>query len=505
LYTVSKPADGPFTTTELWIITGPVLAASLLHAINMSTAYVALPNMQGNLSASPDQISWVITAFVVASAVGTVLTGWLSQRFGRRQVFLGAIIGFTVTSLLCAIATGLEQLVILRMIQGFVSAPLLPVSQAIMLDTYPKHRHGFAMSIWSMGMILGPVVGPTVGALLTEWYGWRYVFFMNVPMGLLALVGIFFTLPHSPKRRQGLDWVGVTSLIVAVVCLQMMLDRGERHDWFESLEIVIEGSVAALAFYIFVVHSLTADHPYINLSIFTDRNYVVGVCLIFVFGIAVFSSLFILPLFLQNVQDYPVLAAGWMVSMRGIGTAAAMLVGGMLANRVAAKYLILSGLACVATSAIFMTHWNADVSGHEIAILTMVNGFGVGIMWVTLTTVTFSTLAPVLRTEGAALFALIRAIGASMGTSIIVTILVRSTQVNYSELRDHINPFNESLQQPGAAAMGNLDFASGIAALQNLVASQAETIAYLNAFSFLVLVAFAAMPLVFLLKSPREN
>ena len=505
MYTVNKPANGPFTTAELVIITVPVLAASLLHAVNMSTAYVALPSMQGNLSASPDQISWVITAFVVASAVGTILTGWVSQRIGRRQLFLASIVGFTVTSLLCATSTSLGEVVVMRALQGFVSAPLLPVSQAIMLDTYPKHRHGFAMSIWSMGMILGPVVGPTLGAMLTEWYDWRYVFFMNVPLGLLALTGIFLTLPATPSRRHGLDWIGVISLILAVVCLQMVLDRGERLDWFESLEIIIEAAVAALALYIFVAHSLTASSPYINLSIFRDRNYVVGVCLIFIFGIAVFSSLFILPLFLQNVQDYPVLAAGWMVSMRGLGTMVAMLAGGVLAGRVSAKYLILSGLACVGISAIYMTGWNAEVSAAEIAWLTVINGFGVGIMWVTLTTVTFSTLMPEFRTEGAALFALIRAIGASMGTSVIVAILVRSTQVNYSELRDHINPFNESLHQPGAATMWELDVMTGVASLQKLVAAQAETIAYLNAFTFLVLVAFAAMPLVFLLKSPREQ
>ncbi|MDA0662537.1 MAG: DHA2 family efflux MFS transporter permease subunit [Proteobacteria bacterium] len=503
MYTVSKPADGPFTTSELVIITLPVLAASLLHAVNMSTAYVALPSMQGNLSASPDQISWVITAFVVASAVGTILTGWVSQRIGRRQLFLASIVGFTVTSMLCALSTSLGEVVLMRALQGFVSAPLLPVSQAIMLDTYPKRRHGFAMSIWSMGMILGPVVGPTLGAMLTEWYDWRYVFFMNVPLGLLAFVGIFLTLPATPSRRHGLDWIGVISLILAVVCLQMVLDRGERLDWFDSLEILIESAVAALAFYILIAHSLTAAAPYINLSIFRDRNYVVGVCLIFIFGIAVFSSLFILPLFLQNVQDYPVLAAGWMVSMRGVGTMIAMLAGGILAGLIPAKYLILSGLACVGVSAIYMTGWNAEVSAMEIAWLTMINGFGVGIMWVTLTTVTFSTLNSEFRTEGAALFALIRAIGASMGTSVIVAILVRSTQVNYSELRDHINPFNESLHQPGATAMGSLDVMTGIASLQKLVAAQAETIAYLNAFTFLVLVAFAAMPLVFLLKSPR--
>ena len=274
--------------------------ASLLHALNMSTAYVALPNMQGNLSASPDQIGWIITTFVVASAVGTVLTGWMANRIGRRRLFLASIAGFTVTSALCGTATGFNELVIMRALQGFVSAPLLPVSQAIMLDAYPRRRHGFAMSIWSMGMILGPVIGQTVGALLTEWYDWRYLFFLNVPMGLLAFVGVLFTLPDADRERQNLDWIGVISLIIGVVCIQLMLDRGERQDWFESPEIILETILAVLAFYIFVVHCLTYDKPYVNLAIFRDRNFVVGSCLIFVFGIAVFSSLFILPLFLQN-------------------------------------------------------------------------------------------------------------------------------------------------------------------------------------------------------------
>ena len=267
--------------------------ASLLHAINMSTAYVALPNIQGNLSARPDQIGWIITAFVVATAVGTVLTGWLSGRFGRRRVFLGSIVGFTVTSALCGIAGGFESLVFYRVLQGFVSAPLLPISQAIMLDTYPRRLHGFAMSIWSLGMIMGPILGPTIGALLTEYYGWRYLFSINIPMGVAAFVAILFTLPEAETRKQALDWIGVTSLIVGVSCLQLVLDRGERLDWFDSPEIIIEAVIAVLAMYIFVVHSLTHPRPYINLVIFRDRNFVVGLSLIFMFGIAVFSSLFL--------------------------------------------------------------------------------------------------------------------------------------------------------------------------------------------------------------------
>ncbi|MEQ9121415.1 MAG: DHA2 family efflux MFS transporter permease subunit [Alphaproteobacteria bacterium] len=498
------PPSGPYSRSQRILITVPVLMASLLHAVNMSTAYVALPNIQGNLSATPDQVGWIITAFVVASAVGTVLTGWLAQQIGRRAVFLGAIAGFTATSLLCASAADLQQLVLFRILQGLVSAPLLPVSQSIMLDTYPREKHGFAMSIWSMGMILGPVIGPTIGAIVTEYYGWRYLFLINIPLGLAAFFAILPTLPKAPHRPGGLDWIGVTSLIVAVSFFQLMLDRGERQDWFESTEIIIEACVAALAMYVFVVHSMTARNPYINLAIFQDRNYVIGCCLIFVFGVAVFSSLFVLPLFLQNIQGYPVISAGWVVSARGVGTMFAMLSGGFLADRFQARHLILIGLVCVGASNYVMTGWSAEVGIDQILLVTLVNGFGMGVMWVTLSTVTFSTLAPEHRVEGASLFALIRAIGASVGTSVIVMILVRSSQINYSELRDRIHWGNEALRALGDSAPWSLETAAGVAALGRLVAREAMMIAFLNDFVFLVAIAVVAVPLVFLLRRPPK-
>ena len=497
------PASGPYTRAQRIMITVPVLLASLLHSINMSTAYVALPSIQGNLSATPDQIGWIITAFVVASAVGTVLTGWMSQKIGRRAVFLCSIAGFTITSLLCATAVDLGQLVLFRMLQGLVSAPLLPISQSVMLDTYPREKHGFAMSIWSMGMILGPVVGPTIGAVLTEFYGWRYLFLLNIPMGVIAFLAIFPTMPKTPSRPQPLDWIGVSALIIAVSAFQLMLDRGERQGWFESTEIIVEAFVAALAFYIFIVHCITGKNPYLNLAIFKDRNYAIGCCLIFAFGIAVFSSLFVLPIFLQNIQDYPVISAGWVVSARGIGTMIAMFSGGFLADRFQAKHLILTGLICVGASNYMMTGWSADVGLEEIIWVTVFNGFGMGVMWVTLSTVTFSTLAPELRVEGASLFALIRAIGASVGTSLVVMILVRSTQINYSELREHIHFGNEALQALGSSLPWSLDTAGGIAALSALVSKQAMMMGFLNDFVFLVAVAIVAAPLVFFLKKPK--
>lgn len=500
---VNRPANGPFTPGERVLITVPVLAASLLHAVNMSTAYVALPNIQGNLSASPDQIGWVITAFVVAGAVGTILTGWLAEMYGRRAVFMGAIIGFTLTALMCASATTLDELVIYRAIQGLVSAPLMPISQAIMLDTYPRKRHGFAMGIWSMGMILGPVLGPSIGAWLTELYGWRYLFLINVPLGLIALAGIYPILPESRGERRGLDWIGVTALIISVSCLQLVLDRGQRLGWLESGEIVLELAVCLLAFYIFVTHSLTARNPYISLNIFRDRNFVVGQALIFFFGICAFSTMLVLPLFLQSVQAYPVLEAGWVLSTRGMGTMVAMMLGGFLADRFSMRYLVLFGLFCIGLSNFMMTGWTPEVSPNAVIAATVISGFGMGMMWVTLTTVAFSTLAPQLRVEGAAIFSLIRSIGASVGTSVLVTFIVRSSQVNYIEMRNHVTSYSEALRN--SAVVGDIGSTAGLLELYQMVNSQAEMVGFLNSFVFLVIVTVAAMPLVFLLRTVEHG
>ena len=499
--TRNRPAAGPFTRAETATITIPVLAASLLHSTNMSTAYVALPAMQGNLSATPDQIGWVVTAFIVASALGTTVSGWLAVKFGRRLVFLWSIAAFTVTAMLCASADSLEELVLFRALQGFGSAPLLPISQAIMLDTYPRSRHGFAMSIWSMGMILGPVAGPTVGALLTEFYGWRYVFFINVPLGCIAFLGIWMTTPETEKRGISLDWIGLVTLAIGVACLQLVLDRGERQDWFSSPEIIAEAVIAGLCLYLFVAHSLTARSPYIDLAIFRDRNFAVGLALIFVFGVTVFASMFLLPLFLQNIQGYPVLAAGWVLSARGIGTGIAMFLAGVLANRVAGKYLILAGLAAVGISNVWMTGWNHQVEAAEIVWATVLNGAGMGLMWVSLTTVTFSTLAQRYRTEGAALFALIRSIGASMGTSIVVAVLTRSAQANYTALKDFISDYSEAL----SLSPWDIGNDAAVAALRREVLLQAETIAFVNDFALLAVTIGVAAPLVLLLRKPGRG
>jgi DHA2 family multidrug resistance protein len=502
---IDKGATGPFTRGERILITVPVLIASILHSLALTTAYIALPNMKGNLSATPDQAGWIITSFLVSNAIGVAATGWFSVRFGRKRVFLAAIGGFTLSSMLCATATTLDQIVLYRILQGTLSAPILPLSQAIMLDTYPRERHSFAMTTWSMAMILGPVLGPSLGAVLTEEFSWRAIFYINIPFGALGLIGCILTVPETERREQHLDWLGFLSLAVAVGSFQLMLDRGERNDWFQSREIVLEALLAALALYVFMVHSATTRRPFLNFAVFRDHNFVIGVVLIFLFGLNVFSALLLMPLFLQEIQGYPVTAAGVVISARGIGTGIGMMTAGRLANRIHYRYIIAGALVIISIPSSFMLTWTDEVPAASVIFVNITTGYGIGLLWVCLTTATFTTLPTAVRTEGAALFALIRVIGASIGVSLFVSVLARSTQVNYGVLVEHIHDFNEAfgLLQEGSAM--SMDSLTGVARLSRMVAHQAQTIAFLNDFKLLVATTLLGIPLALLFRRARPG
>lgn len=500
---IAQSATGPFTRGQRILITVPVLIASILHSLAMTTAYIALPNMKGNLSATPDQAGWIITSFLVANAIAVAATGWFSVRFGRRRVFTIAIAGFTLTSLLCASADSLGQLVIYRILQGILSAPILPISQAIMLDTYPRERHSFAMTTWSIAMILGPVFGPSVGAILTEEFSWRAIFYINIPFGVLGLIGCLLTVPEAEKQKQQLDWTGFISLSFAVGTFQLMLDRGQREDWFQSTEIIIEAMIAGLAMYIFIVHSATTRRPFLNFAVFRDQNFLVGTLLIFLFGLNIFSALLLIPLFLQDVQGYPVITAGIVISVRGIGTAFGMILSGRLAARFGYRTVIIGALLMISVPSAYMAGWTEDVPTLSVVWINLSTGFGIGLLWVSLTTVTFATLPADLRTEGASVFALIRVVGASIGVSVFVSLLARNTQINYGVLVEHVNLFNRALaalQDPG---LWNIDSLIGMARLSRLVAHQALTIAFLNDFRLLVLTSLIGIPLALLLSRRR--
>jgi MFS transporter, DHA2 family, multidrug resistance protein len=348
-------------------------------------------------------------------------------RFGRKRVFIAAVVGFTVASVLCGLAENLDQMVLYRLVQGIFGAPLVPLAQAVLLDSYPRERHGSAMAIWGIGVMVGPILGPTLGGWLTDAYNWRWVFFINVPVGVVTMLGLMAYLTDSAHTRSRFDFVGFGLLAVAIGALQMMLDRGEQLDWFSSTEIVIEASLAALCSYMFVVHLLTAENPFIDPRMFADRNFANGLLAIFIVGIILLATLALLTPFIQNLLGYPVLTAGLVIAPRGLGTIAAM----MIVGRVDPRAIFAFGLALIAFTLWEMANYTLDVSSALIVrtgiVRTgIVQGFGLGFVFIPLSTITFATLAPNYRTQGTALFSLMRNIGSSIGISVMTFLLTRN-------------------------------------------------------------------------------
>ncbi len=498
-------AGAPTARLNRAAVTVCIMLATIMQALDTTIANVALPYMQGALSASLDQINWVLTSYIVAAAIMTPPTGWLAGRFGRKRLFLTAVGGFTVASVLCGAAQSLEQMVLFRLLQGVFGAALVPLSQSVLLDTYPREQHGSAMAIWGMGIMLGPILGPTLGGWLTEYYDWRWVFYINLPVGVLALAGIAVFLTETPRRHtMRLDWFGFGTLSLAIGALQLMLDRGEQLDWFGSTEIVVEAVVCGVAFYLFLVHTLTAERPFVNPGLFRDRNFATGLVLIFVVGIVLLATLALLTPFLQNLMGYPVLTAGMVMGPRGIGTLLAMMIVGRLIRRTDPRILIAVGLLLTAVSLWEMTGFTPDVAQWDIIRTGLVQGFGLGFIFVPLSTVTFATLEPAQRTEGTALYNLMRNIGSSIGISIVMSRLMRGAQANHAELVSHVTPFNRLFDAPSVAQFWDPSTAAGQAALNAEITRQATMMAYIDDFWLMTAMTLLTVPLVLLLRRPRD-
>jgi DHA2 family multidrug resistance protein len=482
------------------------MLATIMQALDTTIANVALPYMQGSLAASQDQINWVLTSYIVAAAIMTPPTGFLAGRFGRKRLFLISVAGFTAASMLCGMAQSLEQIVLFRLLQGMFGAALVPLSQAVLLDTYPKERQGSAMAIWGMGIMVGPILGPTLGGWLTENYNWRWVFYINLPVGLLAFAGIVAFLSETARNRVAkLDWFGFGTLSLAIGALQLFLDRGEQLDWFGSTEIIAEAVVAGTAFYLFLVHTFTAERPFVSPRLFRDRNFTAGIVFIFVVGIILLATLALLTPFLQSLMGYPVVTAGLVMGPRGIGTMLAMMVVGRLVNRVDTRALIFFGLALTAIALWEMTGWTPDVSQWTIMRVGFVQGAGLGFIFVPLSTITFATLSPQDRTEATGLYNLSRNIGSSIGISVVSALLVNNTQANHAEIVQHVTPFNRLFHDPAVATFWNPLTAAGRAALDAEVTRQATTIAFLDDFKLMMIIAIVSMPLLLLLRKPRSG
>jgi len=490
---------------HLVLLTACTMLATIMQALDTTIANVALPYMQGSLSASIDQINWVLTSYIVAAAIATPVTGFLEARFGRKRLFLVAVAGFTAASVLCGIAQTLPEMVMFRLVQGLFGASLVPLSQAVLLDSYPKEKHGQAMAMWGVGVMVGPILGPTLGGWLTEVYNWRWVFYINVPIGILTFVGLSAYLSETPTKKGSFDWFGFAMLSIAIGSFQMMLDRGEQLDWFSSTEIVVEGVVAALAFYLFLVQTFTAKSPFIDPHIFKDRNFTIGLCFIFVVGIILLASLALITPYLQNLMGYPVLTAGLVLAPRGMGTMVAMMIVGRIINRVDARVLLGAGLLLTAEVLWEMTYFTPDVSQWTLVRTGVLQGMGLGFMFVPLSTITFSTLPALFRTQGTALYSLMRNIGSSIGISLVIFLLTRNTQIVHSELVAHVTPFNDALGALGPAQFWSRATTVGLAALDAEVTKQASIVAYADDFKLMMLVALVALPLVFLLRRARAH
>jgi MFS transporter, DHA2 family, multidrug resistance protein len=480
-----------------------VILATLMQALDTTIANVALPYMQGSVAASQDQIAWVLTSYIVAAAIMTPPTGFLAGRFGLKRLFLVAIGGFTVASMLCGMAQSLNQLVLFRVMQGAFGAALVPLSQTVLFGIYPRERQGFAMALFGIGVMIGPVLGPVLGGWLTENYSWRWVFYINLPIGILDLVGIWIFLPDFPRNeRSKLDWFGFGTLSISIGALQVMLDRGEQLDWFGSGEIIIEAIIAISALYLFIVHTFTADKPFVRPSLFRDRNFTAGVLFISIVGLTYYASMALQPPYLQGLMDYPVVTAGLVMGPRGIGTMASMLIVGRLVGRTDTRILLAIGLALTAWSFNEMTGWTPDVSKAMIISVTMVQGAGLGFLFVPLSAATLSTLPVEERTEGAGFFSLSRNIGSSVGISIVNSLLVQNTQANHAAIAPHISAVNRALDNPAVAQIWNPMTAAGRAALDAVVTRQAQIIAYIDDYKLLMIATLAVIPLLLVFRKP---
>lgn len=487
------------------IITVCVMLATIMQALDTTIANVALPYMQGSLSATLDQINWVLTSYIVAAAIMTPVTGFLANRLGRKRFFLITVAGFTAASVLCGMAATLEQMVLFRLLQGVFGAPLVPLSQSVLLDSYPREQHGSAMALWGVGVMVGPILGPTLGGWLTESYEWRWVFYINVPVGIATVLGLSAYLSESTRLRQSFDWLGFLSLSLAIGALQLLLDRGQQLDWFSSPEIMIEGALVALGAYLFLVQTWTADRPFIDPNIFRDRNFAIGLVFIFMVGIILLATLALLTPYLQNLMGFPVLTTGLILAPRGMGTMVAMMVVGRLLPRIDPRALVLAGLVLTAGVLWEMTGFTPDVSQSTLIWTGVLQGLGLGFLFVPLSTIAFATLDPRFRTEGAALFSLVRNLGSSIGISIVIFLLGRNAQIMHSELATSVTQYNDALRQPGVSELWNLSTEAGRSALNAEVTRQALIVSYADNFKLMTLIALAAMPFVFFLRSTRPG
>jgi len=488
-------------------ITATVICACVMQGLDTTIANVCLPHIQGTMSASQDQISWVLTSYIVSAAIAMPLVGWLADRLGVKYLFLASVIGFTLASALCGGATSLTQLVLFRVLQGVCSAGLVPLGQATLYTVYPRERHGYAMAIFATGSMMGPIVGPTLGGWLTDNFGWRWCFYINLPVGALCALGVFVFIQRARgATRAPFDMFGFATLSIAVGTLQLMLDRGEIRDWFRSTEIWIEATISALSFYLLIVHTATTgERSFLSRELLKSPNFIAGSLMMFAVGVILSGTLALMPSMMQDLMNYPVFDAGWMMAPRGVGAMVAMFLVARVVDRIDARLIILVGFLLTAASLWQMTGYSLYMGSWPILSAGLAQGFGLGLTFVPLNLLALSTLPARIMSQGTAIRALMRMLGGSIGISILETQLAQNTQIVHSRLIEGVRPDNPLAQAPYLHAPFSLIEPSGLAALNAEVTRQAAMISYNDDFALMTMVVLAALPALLLVRIPRRQ
>jgi len=499
--TVADPTDVP----NKGLITAAVMLATIMQALDTTIANVALPHIQANLSATQDEAAWVLTSYIIAAAIMFPLTGWLANKYGRRPIFLISILVFIGASALCGAAASLNQLVFFRMLQGLGGAALVPLSQATMFEINKPADYGRAMSIWGMGATLPPAVGPALGGWLTDSFSWRWVFYINLPIGILAFLGLLFALPrkHNASVARRFDFRGFAALSLAIGSFQLMLDRGQLLDWFSSREIVIEAIIAGTSFYVFLVHILSSEHPFVSPALFKDRNYVGANVFLFLFGVVLFATLALLPPLLQTRFNYPVVTTGLVMAPRGLGMILGMFIVGRMVPRYDARVVMAVGMVLSVYSLWQMTRYSLQMDAWPVMTAGFTQGVGVGAVNVCLSVLGFVTLSSALRNEGTAIFNLIRSTGGAIGISVMVFLLTQNTQRLHAAMGEHVTPYNMHGNLAAMSAHVGTHSTQSLMMLDRFIVNQGQMVAYIDDFRLMMILTLFTFPFLLIFRRSK--
>jgi MFS transporter, DHA2 family, multidrug resistance protein len=514
---MAAPPAAPPRHVNPWLVAIAVMTGTFMEVLDTTVVNVSLPHIAGSLSATIDESTWALTSYLVANAIILPLTGWLANQFGRKRLLMMSVTGFTASSFLCGLAPTLPLLILFRVVQGATGGALQPISQAVLLEAFPPEQRGRAMGFWGLGIVVAPILGPVLGGWLTDSYSWRWVFYINIPVGAasLLLTRLYvFDPPYIGRRALKIDYWGIGLLTVGVGSLQILLDKGQEDDWFASRFMVTLGILAFMGLLAFIVRELRAEHPVVDLRAFRERTYSVGVFLMTVLGFVLYGSLVLLPILLQTLLGYPSLQAGIALAPRGMGSFLAMPVVGLILGRVDARKLLALGLVGGSVTLLWFGALNLQTGYWDIFWPQFIQGISLGLLFVPLTTITMDPIPPEKMGNATSIFNLMRNIGGSMGIAASTTFLARRQQLHTNELGAHVSVFNAQAQH-AFEGLRNLFLSRGAdlatatdrarAALFGMVSRQAAMMSFTDVFRWLALLFLATLPLLFLMRSPRAG